>query len=342
MVPDPSPTKNFMRFAEPGWLWLLVLVPLPWLLERARPRIAWPGFDDFPRRRRIGWAWLQGLPAVLRGLAVAGLAVALARPQTVGGVTRIAGQGIAIIVVLDHSSSMNAVDFPTDRGTRLISRLKAAKTTVNRFIAGRSDDLIGLVVFANLPELALPAILDHDFLMETVDAVRSAGPADNGTNIGDAIALGLDALLAATPKKKVLVLLTDGNNEPAVPHPLDPEQAATLARDLGVTLHTIAIGRTGAAERGVDPQLPRPVQAEGPNVALLERMAQLAGGRSFVATDADALDEVFRTLDALEKSPVRGQKPTRYNEHYGRWAGLALALLVLERFLAQGRLRRLP
>ena len=87
--------------------------------------------------------------------------MALARPQTVGGTTRIAGQGVAIVVALDNSSSMNAVDFPTDLGTRLISRLEAAKTTFIRFVEGRSDDLIGLVVFANYPELACPPILDH-------------------------------------------------------------------------------------------------------------------------------------------------------------------------------------
>jgi Ca-activated chloride channel family protein len=237
---------------------------------------------------------------------------------------------------------MNAVDFPSDRGTRLISRLDAAKATVKSFIEGRSDDLIGLVVFANFPDLARPAILDHAFLIETVDAVRPARQVDNGTNIGDAIAVGIDALLAATPTKKVLVLLTDGNNEPAVPRPLDPEQAAILARGLGVTLHTIAIGRIGGSARSVDPRLPRTAKTEGPNVALLERLAELAGGRSFIATDADALEQVFRTIDALEKSPVRGQILTRYDELYGPWAGLALALIVLERFLAQGRLRRLP
>jgi len=331
-----------MHFAQPGWLWLLVLMPLPWLLERARPRIAWPSFDSFPPRRRIGWVWLRALPAVLRGLAIGALAVALARPQTVGGVTRIAAKGVAIVVALDQSSSMNAVDFPTGSGTRLMSRLEAAKTTFTRFVEGRTDDLIGLVVFANLPELACPPILDHAFLLETVAAVHSARTRDDGTNIGDAIVWGLKTLLIAPPKKKVLVLLTDGNNEPGVPHPYDPERAALLARELGVTLHTIAIGRIGRVVRGVDPQLPRPAEVEGPNLALLERLAQLSGGRSFAATNVDALDEVFRTIDGLEKSPIRSQILTRYDEHYVPWAASILALLLLERFLSQGRLRRLP
>jgi Ca-activated chloride channel homolog len=333
-----------MRFAQPGWLWLLILLPLPWLLERTRPKISWPNLSAFPRRHRIGWFWLRALPPLLRGLAIGSLAVALARPQSVGGQTRIAGQGVAIVVALDNSSSMNAADFPADLGTRLITRLEAAKKTFIRFVEGRSDDLIGLLVFANFPELACPPVLDHAFLLETIAAVRSAGPGNDGTNIGDAIAVGLDALLVASPKKKVLVLLTDGNNEPAVPQPLDPEQAAILARDLGVTMHTIAIGRTGGLIRGIDPgvRLPVPKDVTGPNLPLLERLARLTGGRSFAATDADALAEVFRTIDTLEKSPVRGQILTRYNEQYAPWAGLALGLLVLDRLLSLGRLRRLP
>jgi Ca-activated chloride channel homolog len=333
-----------MRFAQPGWLWLVVLMPLPLLLERARPRIAWPSLDSFPRRRRMSWVWLRLLPAVLCGLALGCLAVALARPQTVGGVIRVAGQGVAIVVALDQSSSMNAVDFPADRGTRMISRLEAAKSTFTHFVEGRSDDLIGLVVFARYPELMCPAILDHIFLIGSVADVRRARPLDDGTNIGDAIAVGLDAVLVAPPKKKVLVLLTDGHNEPADPHALDPEEAAALARDLGVTMHTIAIGRLGGIPRGLEPQKDRPAgdDIEGPNLPLLEKLAALTGGRSFAATDADALKEVFQTIDALEKSPVRGQILTRYDEHYAVWAGLALALLLFERFLRQGKLRRLP
>jgi Ca-activated chloride channel family protein len=333
-----------MHFAHPGWLWLTVLMPLPWLLERARPRITWPGFDGFPPRGRFGWLWLRRLPAVLQGLAIGGLAVALARPQTVGGVTRIAGQGVAIVVALDQSSSMNAVDFPTDHGNRLISRLDAAKTTLARFVDGRPDDLIGLVAFANYPDLVCPPTLDHAFLADAATALHAARPGDDGTNIGDAIAWGLDALLIAPPKKKVLVLLTDGNNEPAVPQPLDPEQAALLARDLGVTLHTIAIGRPGGVVHGVDSktELPTVIEVEGPNRPLLDRLAALTGGQGFGATDADTLAEVFKKIDELEKSPIRGRILTRYDEHYALWAGVALALLVCDRLLSQGRLRRLP
>jgi Ca-activated chloride channel family protein len=333
-----------MHFAQPGWLWLVILIPIPWILDRARPRIAWPGLDGFPPDRRISWVRLQRLPALLCGLAIAALAVALARPQEVGGSTRIDREGVAIVVALDQSSSMNTVDFPMDHGTKRISRLDAAKSTFAQFVEGRSGDLIGLVVFANYPELACPPILDHLFLLDTVASVRVARFEDDGTNIGDAIAVGLDALRIAPPKKKVLVLLTDGHNEPAGPRPLDPVDAAILAKRLGMTLHTIAVGRVGGPPPGFDPHRQRTAeeQVEGPNVALLEKLAQLSGGRSFVATDADALGEVFRTIDALEKSRIRGHIPARYDEQYAAYAGLALALLIAERFLRHGKLGRLP
>ncbi len=333
-----------MRFAQPGWLWLMILVPLPWLMERARPRIAWPSLDGFPLKRRMSWVWLRRLPTFLYGLAIAALAAALARPQTVGGTTTIAGQGVAIVVALDQSSSMNTLDFPTNRGTSNISRLDAAKKTFMQFVAVRTDDLIGLVVFANYPGLACPPTLNHPFLIESVANVRTPLAGDDGTNIGDAIAVGLDALLVATPKKKVLILLTDGHNEPSGPKPLDPVEAAMITQKLGVTMHTIAIGHVGGPPRGVDPNRDRPPggEIEGPNVPLLEKLAELTGGRSFVATDADALNDVFRTIDSLEKSPIRGRILTRYDEDFAVYASLALTLLLVERFLRLGKLGRLP
>jgi hypothetical protein len=119
--------RRRMRLAEPAWLLLLALIPLPWLWERARARIAWPTLDGFRKAPAAGAGWPRHLPASLRGLALGALAVALARPQSVGGQARIAGRGVAIVVALDGSSSMAAVDFPA--GTIQISRLEAAKET---------------------------------------------------------------------------------------------------------------------------------------------------------------------------------------------------------------------
>ena len=174
-------------------------------------------------------AELRGVrPADAARVGLAALAAALAarpgdrrvgggpgRPQTVGGTTRINANGVAIVVALDHSSSMKAADFPTDRGTRMIPRLEAAKATFRQFVEGRPDDLVGLITFANLPFTVCPPTADHAWLVEQAAAIRPARAGDDGTNIGDAIGWGIGDLVDSTPRRKVLVLLTDGQNQPA-------------------------------------------------------------------------------------------------------------------------------
>jgi Ca-activated chloride channel family protein len=333
-----------MRLAEPFWLALLALAPLPWLLARRRAKLAWPSLDGFQGAGRLRAAVKAGLPHVMKGLAIVCVVVALARPQTVGGRTRVAGQGVAIVVALDQSSSMTTPDFSTVPGGPALTRLDAAKETLARFVVGRPDDLVGLVVFANYPDVACPPTLDRAFLLDAVRAVRPARPGDDGTNIGHAMVRALEALRDAPARKKVLVLLTDGRNSPAVPRPVDPLEAADIARGLGVTVHTIAVGRGGTRVRTVDPvtKLGVTTEVEGPDLDLLRRLAAAGGGRSFVADDAGALGQVFADIDALEKSPVRGETWPRYREGYARWAAAAFGLLVLDRLLAAGPLRRLP
>jgi Ca-activated chloride channel homolog len=333
-----------LHWAEPWWLILLVLAPLPAIFDRARPRVTWPTLDGFVVTGKRSWParLLSRLSPVSRGLVIACLVVALARPQTVAGRIRVAGHGVAIVVALDHSSSMNGVDFPSDEGA--IARLAAARTTLERFIAGRPDDLVGLVVFANYPDLACPPTLDHEFLHDAVRAVRTARPGDDGTNLGDALVWSIDVLEGSTPRKKVVVLITDGRNSPAVPRPTEPEAAARIAHELGITVHTIAVGRGGGVVRAVEPRTGLAVAAdvEGPDLELLARLARLGGGRAFVASDVGALTQVFAAIDALERSPVRGEIHTRYREWYAPWVAAALALIVIDRWLAAGRLRRLP
>ncbi len=327
---------------EPFGLLLLLLAPLPALWERLRPPVAWPSLGGFAGAPR-GWAGgPRHLPPLLRGLAIVCLAVALARPRTLGETTRIAARGVAIVAAIDRSSSMVTPDFPTADGTG-VPRLEAAKTTFARFVAGRPEDLIGLVGFANYPNRDCPPTLDHAHLLAAVAALRPARAGDDGTNLGDAIAWGLGTLKPTSARRKVLILLTDGINTPAVPHPIAPEAAAALARDLGVILHTIAIGRPDPPpETESITGLPLPGDTQGPDFARLQRLAEIGGGVAHVAADAGTLARVFRDIDALEKSPVHDTFRIRYHEAYAPWAGAALALLVLDRLLCGGRLRRLP
>ncbi len=221
-----------MRLARPGWLLTLVLAMLPWLGAWFRPRISWPSLSPFQDAPRAWGGLVRHVPPLLRTLALACLVVALARPQTVGGQVRIAGKGVAIVVVLDRSPSMVENRVYSKVVGKSITRLEAAKRTLAEFVRGRPDDLIGLVAFANYPDLVCPPTLDHDFLIDIARALPPARPEEGGTNIGDATAWGVDALLHAPPKQKVLVLLTDGDNEPpgTDPPPLDPVEAAKIAR----------------------------------------------------------------------------------------------------------------
>jgi Ca-activated chloride channel homolog len=331
-----------MQWAEPGWLALLILMPLPWLWERSRPHLAWPTLVPFAGSRR-GWAvWASKLPTLLLSLAIGAMAVALARPQTVGGRTRVAAKGVAIVVAIDQSSSMKAADFA--EGTQKLTRLEAAKRTLTRFIAARPDDLIGLVAFANYPDLKCPPTLDHEFARQIVTALSPAVGNEDGTNLCDALAVSIDALRKAPATSRVLILLSDGRNDPNVKDPLDPREAARICRGLGITLHTIAVGDAGGIVREQEPISKLDILAEvgGPDLVLLADLARLGGGKPFRATDSRSLEAVFAAIDELEKTQITGTILTRYNERFTPWAIAALAFLILHRFMRDGRLARLP
>lgn len=331
-----------MRWAEAGWLALAILMVLPWFWERSRPRLAWPSLAPFAGAGP-GWAArIAWVPTFLLSLSIGGMAVALARPQTVGGRTRIAARGVAVVIAIDRSSSMKAPDFPD--GTKKLTRLEAAKRTLNRFVAARPDDLIGVVAFANYPDLTCAPTLDHEFVRNSVNSLSPAVGSDDGTNLGDALAVSLQALRKAPATSRVLILLSDGRNDPNVENPLDPMAGARLCRELDVRLHTIAVGDAGGLVREKDPAtgLPIPAEVGGPDFALLEALARVGGGKAFRATDAKSLEAVFAAIDELEKSPFTGTILTRYREEFAPWVVAALVCLVLGRSFRNGRLSRLP
>jgi Ca-activated chloride channel family protein len=331
-----------LRLAEPLWLALAALAILPWWWERRRPRLAWPTLPAFEGLRRARWAWRRWLPCAARSAAIVALAIALARPQTVAGATRVRTRAVAIDVALDVSSSMGkqpASDDPS-AGTRL----DAARRTLSAFVRGRPDDLLGLVTFANYPDTACPPTLDHAFLLDVAEQVRPAPPQDDGTNIGDALAWAVRDVLDTSPRRKVVVLLTDGHNQPAVPKPLDPRRAATLAGALGVVVHAVAIGHPTQAPLPETPGVPAPApgKEDGPDLALLGDVASAAGGRLFVATDERGLRDVFDAIDRLERSPTQGTIRTRYHEWFLPVALAALGLIGAEQAMRWRKSRMIP
>lgn len=333
-----------ISWGAPWALALLVLLPVPFFAVRRRSAATWSSLELFPKPRWGGWglARLAGLPTLLQTAAIACVAVGIAAPRTVGGRTYIAARGVAIVVALDHSSSMNARDFPSAKGP--IRRLDAARDTFLDFLAARRDDLIGLVAFANYPDPACLPTLDHRAAAEAARAIKVARPEEDGTNLGDAIAWSLAILRETSPKKKVLILLTDGRNSPAAPSAMDPEDAAILASELEITLHTIAIGPAATVHDSPNGEKAGPIGSsnEGPDLELLQAIAARGGGRAFVATNAGELERVFALINTLERSELTGKVETRYHEHYAPWLVAGACLVALERFLALGRLRRLP
>ncbi|MSR46353.1 MAG: VWA domain-containing protein [Planctomycetes bacterium] len=358
-----SGTLAGLRFGEPrALLGLLLLVVIAlWLARRGRGALRFSSqalFDGAPvtfAQRLAGWL------ARGRWLALGLLVIALARPQRGLEEHRLRADGIAIVMAIDRSGSMRALDFEQD-GQRQ-DRLTVVKQVFRDFVAGRDglggrpDDLIGLVSFGGWPEERCPLTLDHGALQDALAAVEIPEPwadargrpvADElyqesvATAIGDALAMSVERAQAAPAKSKVVILLSDGENTAGV---LDPVEAAEAARDLGVRVHTIGVGTTG---RVPFPQRDRfgQVSYVAMDVQLDEKtlraVAETTGGRYWNAQDRTALTHVYEQIDSLEKTAVEAGGYVEWRELY-RWLLLPVGLLLLfESVLGATRLRTLP
>ena len=331
-----------VRFLQPEWLWLLALLPLVPLWLGRRGAVAAIRYSDVAlvraaanatRSRPGRWLWL--LPLCAAALMILGLA----RPQWGQGSEIVTANGIDILLGLDVSGSMQALDFKV--AGKAANRIQIVKSVVAKFIDERPNDRIGLVAFAGAPYLVSPLTLDHDWLQKNLDRVEIGG-VDDGTAIGSAIAAGVNRLRTTAAKSKVMILLTDGVNNAGKVSPL---AAAEAARALGVKIYTIAVGVRGEA--------PIPVKDEFGNTRLvmakvdvdeatLQRIASLTGGAFYRATDTGSLQQIYEQINRLEKSAQTIRKFSHYQELYA-WALLpALAVLGLGFALEQTRFRRLP
>jgi Ca-activated chloride channel family protein len=265
--------------------------------------------------------------------------VGLARPQRLHERTEVTANGIDIVLGLDVSGSMQALDFEVNK--KRVNRIQVVKRVVAKFIEERPDDRIGLVAFAGSPYLVSPITLDHGWLEQNLERVNVAAT-DDGTAIGTAIAASVNHLRATGGKSRVVILLTDGvNNSGKIP----PLAAAEAARALGVKIYTIGVGVRGKAPIPVRDQAGH-VQIVMADVDVDERtlaaIAELTGGKFYRATDTDSLQKIYEEIGRFEKTAQSVQKFSSVEELY-RWALLpALALLGLG-FLVQHTLwRRLP
>lgn len=338
-----------VEFTRPWALLLLLAVPLLVALAvRERRRSAALALPTLPALLVVGrgtLARVYWIPTALRCAAIAACAIALAGPVEAEPIGRdLSVEGIDIVVALDLSTSMNAVDFqPNDR-------LHAARTVLDAFIAQRPNDRLGLVVFAGEAYTQCPLTLDHDVLRDILAQVKTGAIAD-GTAIGNALATSVNRLRESDAKSKVVILITDGDSNAGN---VSPGEAAQIAKELGVQVHTIMVGRDCGA--GEDCRVPFPAgtdlfgrrafrQVEIPvNPALLRQIADTTAGSFHVATDTDSLESGLQAvLSRLEKSRiVEARQLSNVREAFDVYLLPAFFLGLLEVALAATRFRRFP
>ena len=287
------------------------------------------------RRRSRAGSFL----AALTYLALALFIVALARPQLGRVTTRVQATGVDIMLVLDVSRSMLAEDFTI--GSRRANRIDAVKLVTEQFIRERPNDRIGLVAFAGRPYLVSPLTLDHDWLIRNLERLR-IGLVEDGTAIGSAIASAANRLKDKEAKTKLIVVLTDGDNNAGKVQPLT---AAEAAKALGIRIYTIGAGTEGEAPFPLTNQFGRTVYR---NVLVkfdektLQEIAAMTRGQYFRATDTNSLRSIFGEIDKLEKSKVEVEKTAQYRDLFMWFLIPGIACLVLEILLSQTVWRRLP
>jgi Ca-activated chloride channel homolog len=284
------------------------------------------GIERAPRITYVPW--------VLRTAVIILLVIVLARPRAAFQEKEVHTEGIDIMLALDISSSMLAEDFHPK------NRIVAAKEVAKEFISGRKSDRIGLVVFSGESYTQCPLTLDYGMLKEFIDKV-DVGAIEDGTAIGMALATGLNRLRDSKAKSKIIILLTDGQNNRGE---IDPITAAQAAAPLGVRVYAIGVGSKGMAPYPV--QTPFGIRYQQMEVKidedLLREIARITDGKYFRATDENKLREIYKTIDKMEKSKIEVKEYRTYSELYFPYAMAALVLLVLEIVLISTRLRKTP
>ena len=342
-------------FEYPLFFLLLVALPFFWWAMVARRRSR-PGLY-FPAAERAGVASEKSgrgrsihFLAFLRTLALALLIAALAGPRFGSAVRESSSEGIDIMMAVDISGSMLALDLDW-KGSRA-TRLEVVKDVVGDFVAKRPGDRIGLIAFGSEPYLVSPLTLEHKWLKANLDRIE-VGVVDSGTSIGPPVGLAIRHLQAdREAKSRVVILLTDGND--SVQAAVAPEKYAEAAAALGIRLYTVGVGRGGVVPTYyLDPQgnLVRSPLTGQPDVTkmdfpldetTLRAMADKANGRYFRARDLKDLREVYAEIDRLEKTKVKLTYRTEYEDKWV-WPLLAgLLVLLLEQVLAWTKFRPLP
>jgi Ca-activated chloride channel family protein len=317
---------NGITFAEPLFLYLLVLVPAMiafYILkqQKATASLRMPGLEPFKLAGKTYRHYIRHILFVFRSLAIILLIIILARPQATDRFQDISTEGIDIVLTLDISGSMLARDFRPDR-------LEASKNVATEFISGRPYDRIGLVVFSGESFTQCPLTTDHAVLINLLREIQS-GMIEDGTAIGNGLATSVNRIKDSEAKSKVIILLTDGVNNRGE---IAPATAADIAKTYGIRVYTVGVGTQGMAPYPV--QTPYGIQYQDMPVeideAILREIAENTGGKYFRATDNNKLEQVYSEIDKLEKSKIDVRQFSRKDEKYFLPALIAFCLIAIE------------
>ena len=330
-----------MQFANPGYLFLLALL-IPaiawyiWKQSEAQASLQVSSTSAFQKLPRSWKEYLRHVNFALLCGAAALTIVALARPQSSDSWSQSNTEGIDIVLSLDVSNSMHFEDFRPDR-------LEASKEVASRFVAGRPNDNIGLVLFGSESYTMCPMTSDHAVVANMINSVTFDLIDGGSTAIGDGLVTAVNRIRSGQAKSKVIILLTDGSNNSG---DVSPKDAAQVAHAMGVRLYTIGVGSKGEFETtvGYDP-FGRPVRQKVKadiDEETLKTMAQFTGGRYFRATNKNSLAEIFDEIDKMEKTKMSVREFSRKEEEFLPFALAAIVLLLLHVILRNTVLRNIP
>ena len=328
-----------IHFLYPYLLIFLLIIPALaawyyWQGQRNYPTLTMPRLQSFKGLASLR-GYLQWLLPLLRMLCLAALIIAMARPQEVFKEEDITADGIDILMVMDLSSSMLAQDFRPDR-------LEVSKRVAAEFIDKRTYDRIGLAVFAGEAFTQCPLTTDHRVLKEFLSNLQ-CGILDDGTAIGMGLATAVNRLKDSEAKSKVVILLTDGDNNAGY---IKPITAAEIAREFNVKVYTIGVGSRGKAlapvSRRSDGQYIFGLATVQIDEELLEQIAQMTGGEYFRATSVKALEKIYADIDRFEKTKIETTTIKRESERFHPFALFGIIFLGLELLLRYTLLRSIP
>lgn len=330
-----------MVFANPAILALLILlVPVIgwyiWKLSQAEASLQVSSTAAFARLPKTWKEYMRHVNFALLCAAFALVIVVLARPQSSDSWSQSNTEGIDIVVSLDVSNSMQLDDFKPNR-------LEASKDVAARFVTGRPNDNIGLVLFAKESYTMCPMTSDHAVLANMINSVTFDLIDGGSTAVGDGLVTAVNRIRNGQAKSRVIILLTDGTNNSG---DVAPKDAASVAKAMDVRLYTIGVGSKGEFEAvvGYDPfgnPVRQKVQADI-DEPTLKSMAQLTGGRYFRATDKSSLSEIFDEIDRMEKTKMSVREFSRKEEEYLPWLLAAIAFLLLHIVIKNTILKNLP